>query len=151
MRVGFLPRRLALVVEPQPDESFSSWVDRMAVRNGCPSWTLVESLGLDVRGLSGDVRSLAYGVVATPEMCEGVRAATGIGAEIVRAMHLEVFSGSAVDPAGVRIGDKESVRQAETREWAQFFGSRVCPKCLAASGGAWQLWWKLGCGTCQAR
>lgn len=31
MRVGFLLRRLALVVEPQPDESFASWVDRMPV------------------------------------------------------------------------------------------------------------------------
>ncbi|MFI6740549.1 TniQ family protein [Nonomuraea sp. NPDC050451] len=29
-------------------------------------------------------------------------------------------------------------------EWAQLFGSRACPKCLAASNGAWPLWWKLG-------
>ncbi|WP_440104781.1 hypothetical protein [Streptosporangium sp. H16] len=42
MRVGFLPRRLALVVEPQPDESFSSWVDRMAVRNGEHDFTYVD-------------------------------------------------------------------------------------------------------------
>ncbi|MFG6198393.1 hypothetical protein [Nonomuraea sp. JJY05] len=47
-------------------------------------------------------------------------------------MHLEMFDGSVPDLAGVRVGDKESVRRAESREWAQFFGSRVCPKCRAA-------------------
>jgi hypothetical protein len=40
----------------------------MAVRNGCPPWTIVESLGLDVRAVSGDVRLLAYGIVAPLEM-----------------------------------------------------------------------------------
>ncbi|MBF8188781.1 TniQ family protein [Nonomuraea sp. K274] len=142
MTVG-LPRRLALVVEPQPGESFASWVDRMAVRNGCPLWMMAEALGLDVRA-SGEVRSLAYGVVVTPETCRAIWAATGVSAEVVRGMHLEVFDGSAVELAGVRVGDKDSVRLAEGREWVQFFGSRACPRCLAASGGAWPVWWKLG-------
>src|SRR5262245_35817636 len=144
MTVG-LPRRrrLALVVEPQPGESFASWADRMAVRNGCPVWMIAEALGLDVRA-SSDVRSLAYGVVVTSETCRAIRAATGVSAEVVRGMHLEVFDGAAVDLAGVRVGEKDSVRLAEGREWVQFFGSRACPKCLAASGGAWPVWWKLG-------
>ncbi|MER6174263.1 TniQ family protein [Streptosporangium sp. NPDC001681] len=133
------------MVEPQPDESFVSWVDRLAVRNGCPPWTIVESLGLDERAEAGDIRSLVYGIVATLEMCQAIRAATGVGAEIVR----DIFNGSAVDLAGVRVGDKESVRRVEAREWVQFFGSRACPQCLAASGGAWQVWWKLGwAGVC---
>ncbi|TMR87887.1 TniQ family protein [Nonomuraea basaltis] len=138
------PRRLALVVAPVPGESFASWVDRLAVRNGCPPWAIVEALGLDVCGTSGDVRTLAYGIVATAEMCEAVEAATGVGAEIVQAMHLEVFNGTAVDLTGVRVGDKESVRRSAAREWAQFFGGRACPECVAVSGGAWQVWWKLG-------
>ncbi|MFI6791755.1 hypothetical protein ACIBG4_30945 [Nonomuraea sp. NPDC050383] len=71
---------MALVVEPQQDESFASRVDRMAVGNGCPPWTIVEWLGLDVRATSGDVRSLAYGIVAAPEMCQVIRAAAGVGA-----------------------------------------------------------------------
>ncbi|MBB3733866.1 hypothetical protein FHR33_009819 [Nonomuraea dietziae] len=58
-------------------------------------------------------------------------------------MHLEVFDGSVLDLAGVRVGDEESVRRAEGREWVRFFGSRVCPTCLAASGGVWLTWWKL--------
>jgi hypothetical protein len=142
MTVG-LPRRLALVAEPRPGESFASWVDRMAVRNGCPPWTMAEALGLDV-GASSDVRSLAYGILATPETCRAIEAATGVSAETVRGMHLEVFDGSAVDLAGIRRGDRESVRRAEGREWVQFFGSRACPKCLATSDGAWPVWWKLG-------
>ncbi|MFF4621958.1 TniQ family protein [Nonomuraea jabiensis] len=136
------PRRLALVVAPVYGESFVSWVDRMALRNGCPPWAMVEALGLDVRA-SSDVRSLAYGVVTTPEACGAIEAATGLSSEVVRGMHLEMFDRSAVDLAGVRVGDKESVRRAETREWVQFFGSRACPKCLAASDGAWLGWWKL--------
>ena len=84
MTVG-LPRlrRLALVVEPQPGESFASWADRMAVRNGCPVWMIAEALGLDVRA-SSDVRSLAYGVVVTSETCRAIGAATGVSAEVVR-------------------------------------------------------------------
>ncbi|MEV1177017.1 TniQ family protein, partial [Nonomuraea sp. NPDC049784] len=137
------PRRLALVVAPAYGESFASWVDRMALRNGCPPRAMVEALGLDVRAAS-DVRSLAYGVVTTPETRRAIEAATGVSSEVVRGMHLEVFDGSAVDLTGVRVGEKDSVRLAEGREWEQFFGSRACPKCLAASGGAWPLWWKLG-------
>lgn len=124
-------------------QSFKSWVDRMALRNGSPPWTITEASGLDVRA-SSDVRSLAYGVVTTPEACRAIAAATGLSSEIVRGMHLEMFDGSAVDLASVRVGDKESVRRAETREWAQLFGSRACPTCLAASGGVWLAWWKLG-------
>lgn len=67
MRVGFLLRRLALVVEPQPDESFASWVDRMPVVDNR------RVTGAQCAGLSGDVRPLAYGVVATTEMCEAIR------------------------------------------------------------------------------
>ncbi|MEV1002684.1 TniQ family protein [Nonomuraea sp. NPDC050202] len=137
------PRRLALVVAPASGESFASWVDRMALRNGCPAWTTVEALGLDIRG-SGDVRSLAYGIVTTPETRRAIEAATGVSSEVVRGMHLEVFDGSVLVLAGVRVGDKESVRRAEGREWVQFFGSRACPTCLAASNGAWSAWWKLG-------
>jgi hypothetical protein len=105
---------------------------------------MVESLGVDLRSVSGDVRSLAYGIVATAEVCEAVSAATGVGAEVVRDMHLGVFNGSALGLAGVRVGDKESVCRAEVREWVRFFGSRACPQCLATSGGVWPVWWKLG-------
>ncbi|MFB9630284.1 TniQ family protein [Nonomuraea helvata] len=128
---------------PAFGESFASWVDRMALRNGCPLWAMVEALGLDVHAAS-DVRSLANGVVTKPETRRAVEAATGVSSETVRGMHLEVFDGSVLDLAGVRVGDEESVRRAEGREWVQFFGSRVCPACLAASGGVRPVWWKLG-------
>ncbi|MGP4102425.1 TniQ family protein [Nonomuraea sp. KM90] len=127
---------------PAYGESFASWVDRMALRNGRPPWTMAEALGLDVHA-SSDVRSLAYGVVATPKTYRAIEAATGVSSETVRGMHLEMFDGSVLDLAGVRVGDKESVRRAESREWAQFFGSLACPTCLAASEGAWLVWWKL--------
>jgi hypothetical protein len=107
----------------------------LAVRNGCPPWAIVDALGLDVRGTSGDVRTLAYGIVATAEMCEAVEAATGVGAEIVQAMHLDVFNGTAVDLAGVRVGDKEPVRRSAARESVQFFGGRACPECVAVCRG----------------
>ncbi|MEU6721178.1 TniQ family protein [Nonomuraea sp. NPDC046802] len=142
--VGVWPRWLALVVAPASGESFaSSVVDRMALRNGCPPWAMVEALGLGVAA-SSDVRSLAYGVVTTPETCTAIEATTGVSSEVVHGMHLEAFDGSVLDLTGVRVGDKESVRRAESREWVQFFGSRACPTCLADSGGVWLAWWKLG-------
>jgi len=60
-----LPRRLALVVAPAYGESFASWVDRMALRNGCPPWTMAEALGLDVRA-SSDVRTRELGGAVGP-------------------------------------------------------------------------------------
>ncbi|MFB4268517.1 TniQ family protein [Nonomuraea sp. GTA35] len=88
-------------------------------------------------------RRLAYGVVTMPETCRAVEAATGVYSGTAREMHLEMFDGSVLDLTGVRVGDRESVRRAEGREWVQFFASRVCPACLAASGGVWPVWWKL--------
>lgn len=137
--VTVLPRRLALVVTPASGESFASRVDRMALRNGCPPWTINEALGLDAR-TSGDVRSLAYGVVTTPETCRAIEAAIGVSPKVVLGMHLEMSDGSAVDLSGVHVGGKKSVRRTESREWAQLFCSRARPKSLTASNGAWLGW-----------
>ncbi|MEV0143474.1 MULTISPECIES: TniQ family protein [unclassified Nonomuraea] len=73
------------MVAPAYGESFASWVDRMALRNGCPSWTMVEASGLDVPA-SSEVRSLAYGIVATPKTYRAIEAATGLSFRSLQAM-----------------------------------------------------------------
>jgi hypothetical protein len=99
--VGASPRRLALVVEKQPNESFASWVDRLAVRNGCPPWTMAVSLGLDIRAALADVRALAYGAVVTSEMCEATRGATGVAPRAceICTFHLGQNDRAALRPA----------------------------------------------------
>ncbi|MFI7707838.1 TniQ family protein [Nonomuraea sp. NPDC049480] len=120
-----------MVAEPQPGESFASWSDRMAVRNGCPPSMIAEALGLDVRA-SSEVRSLAYGVVVTPETCKAIGAATGVSSEIVRGMHLEMFDGSAVDLAGVRVGVR-----------SQSAGQRAVSGCSSSVAGHARSAWRL--------
>jgi hypothetical protein len=141
------PRRLALVVEPGDGESLHSWVDRMAARNRCPPGVMVGLLELpmgerELRWPGG--RPLAFGIVSTPAGRAGIEAATGVGADAVRAMHLEAFDGSALCLGDLVVGDRVAAARIAVREWALFSGTRACPVCLSESGGVWLTWWKLG-------
>lgn len=142
------PRRLALVVAPGEGESLRSWLDRMAVRNRCSAGVMAGLLALPMGGRDlsrPSIRPLAFGIVSTPVGRAAIEAATGVGAEVVRAMHLEAFDGTALDLRDVVVGDEVGVGRVAMREWALFYATRACPPCLSESGGVWLTWWKLGC------
>ncbi|MFI5700877.1 TniQ family protein [Streptomyces xanthochromogenes] len=138
------PRRLALVTAPFADESFGSWIDRMARANRCPSAEIADMMGLRLRGASSDVRPPVFGVRSDPAVRQKVYAATGIPEALVDGMHLSSFEGGPLNVDAV-LSAGNAHRPSAGREWAEVHGSRACPRCLLTSGGVWQLWWKLSC------
>ncbi|MDQ0831377.1 hypothetical protein QF032_003221 [Streptomyces achromogenes] len=138
------PRRLALVTAPRAGETFASWVDRMARANRCPPAEVADLMGLRLRGTSADVRPPVLGVRCDETVRQAVYAATGVPGGLVDGMHLSVFEGGPLSVAAVLSAGKAH-RPSAGREWVEVYGSRACPCCLLASGGVWQLWWKLSC------
>ena len=66
-----------------------------------------------------------------------ISATTGLAPGHVRAMTLSRYAGIAV---GI---DSDTGRFAPTTPWGRVHGSRFCPHCLRATGGAWKLHWRL--------
>lgn len=140
---GGLPRRLGLVVPPEPGESLASWIDRLGRDLRRPPGLVADDLGLRV--VQGAVRrplSLLFGITATDEQREAVLAASGVGGGALDAMHLSVYDGTVLDLSDLA-EDKVSAQRVWFREWALFTTSRACPACLVESGGVWLLWWRL--------
>jgi hypothetical protein len=138
-----LPRRLGLVVAPEPGESLVSWIDRLGRDMRRPPGLVADDLGLRV--VAGAVQrplSLLFGISVTDEQRAAVRAATGVSVEALEAMHLSAYDGTVLDLSDLA-EDKASVQRVWFREWAMFTTSRACPACLAESGGVWMLWWRL--------
>jgi hypothetical protein len=83
-----------------------------------------------------------YGILMSSGDLEAVRSATGVAPDALRAMLLSAYDGTVLDLSS--LGHGPAGGQVSVREWGLFRGSRCCPDCVAASGGAWQLWWRLG-------
>ena len=66
-----------------------------------------------------------------------INATTGLAPEHVRAMTLSRYADIAV---GI---DSGTGRFTPTTPWGRVHGSRFCPHCLRATGGAWKLQWRL--------
>lgn len=132
-----------MLVDPlDAGESFGSWLDRIARLNGCPPGVMVELLGLPVRPAAFRDR-VGYGVVIDDATCEAVEAASGLTKAEIRMAHLVAYDGTALHLGGLGFEDVAAFETAARREWADFYGTRACPRCLAESGGVWRLWWKL--------
>ena len=107
-----------------------------------PGW-VVRELGIELLpGWSGLVIPLNYGISMSRGDMEAVHSATGVVPDAVSAMLLSVYDGTVLDLAALR--RSRSGGQVNMRSWGLFRGSRCCPDCVAASAGAWQLWWRLG-------
>lgn len=114
----------------------------MARANRCPPAEIANLMGLRLRGASSDIRPPVFGVEPDEAVRQSVHAATGVPGALVDGMHLSVFEGGPLSVAAVLSAGKAH-RPPAGREWAAVYGSRACPRCLLASGGVWQLWWKL--------
>ncbi|MBN1173176.1 MAG: TniQ family protein [Micromonosporaceae bacterium] len=136
------PRRLALVVAPQPGESFASWIDRMATDMALPPGRVADAIGVSNAARATDGRPLLFGVALSALERTAIHAATGVAPATLDAMQLAAYDGTVLD-----LHDLAAVgwaRKARSRQWALFGHSRACPQCLAESGGVWPLWWRLG-------
>lgn len=141
--ISTLPRRLEIGVVPGSGESFPSWVDRMAVRMRTGPGRVIRELGVKLLpGGASVVLPANYGISMSSEDLKAVQSATGVAPDALGAMLLSMYDGTVLDLSS--LGHGPAGGQVSVREWALFRGSRCCPDCVAASGGVWQVWWRLG-------
>lgn len=129
-------RTLPIRVEPVAAESIQSWLRMLAYRNDV-TWTqILSAVGLHHR--RGDGRRTRWSQRLHSHEVIAVALATGVEPAVLQAMTLSVFEGIGVTtgrrPARPDYGALHGLRSR----------ARYCPRCLADSGGRWQLRWHLG-------
>ena len=127
-------RTFPLRTAPRPGESLDSWLEAAAVRLRVTMAELYEAMGF-----ASPHSELWRHIVLRPTDTElaAISATTGLAPGQVRAMTLSRYAGIAV---GI---DSDTGRFAPTTPWGRVHGSRFCPHCLRATGGAWKLQWRL--------
>jgi len=123
--------RLPYVVTPLPGEALDSWIDYYARQLVTTPQDLLTHLGIP----SAQPERMV--VVLDRQETAALAMRTGVPASKLRAMTLE-----ALDTVAVTI--RHPTRGlASPPTWRRHRGSRYCPRCLAESGGRWQLAWRL--------
>lgn len=138
-------RTLPIRPEPHPDESFSSYVDRLAASCNVRLLTLLARTGVIDQDHSAKSSLMAgYGVSLSPQKLRAFSRAARLPEERVSEMLMTSYKGLACDFRNIGdLSDSLAVRIAARSNWAYFVGSHACPSCLKESGGAWKLAWKL--------
>ncbi|QZY47080.1 TniQ family protein [Mycolicibacterium austroafricanum] len=127
-------RALPLATAPLPGEALDSWLEATAVRHGIALKDLYQHLGLDV---PKDLRQAVSAIAVTDDTAHRISAATGVTPAQVHAMTLACYL-----PA-VTVHPDTSPAFTAITPGHHGNGWRFCPHCLAASGGAWLLRWRL--------
>lgn len=138
-------RTLPIRPDPVPEESFASYLDRIAAHCDIRLLTVLARTGVidQDRGAKSSLMA-GYGMHLPPERLRIFSRVTRLPEEIVADMLLTKFNGLTED-----FGDTSNlsggldVRRAARGRWAYFIGSHACPSCLKESGGVWKLVWKL--------
>lgn len=128
-------RTLPIRIVPIEGEAIDSWLEAIAQRSHTAFGDLLTAIGLSPYNGMG---TTAWIVRLNPDEAESISTATGITTDALEAMTLHHYSDRAV-----RI--KPEVRMlSRAFPWGRARGSRFCPACLDATGGRWQLRWRLG-------
>jgi TniQ len=126
------PRTLPIRVAPLPGEALESWLGTLAQRLNTPWGDLLTAIAPATKPASLRRRNLTAYLQA--EESAAIAAATGVWQATVESLTLSRYDGRlvAIDRSTGRL------RSAWTP-----VRSRFCPRCLHASGGRWQLAWRL--------
>ena len=137
MRPG---RTLPLRLAPLPGEALDSWLDALAHRLKVPLTDLCRGLGLPGGPHSvlraSDIPANRV-VLLRDHEAQAISAAAGVPVPVLYAMTMARYDGCAImiDNASRRVGIRTL--------WGRGRGSRYCPGCLTATGGRWQVRWRL--------
>jgi len=134
-----LPRTLPIRLPPLPGEALDSWLEAIAHRLAVPLNDLMWAIGLPggAHRRSNRPGSTDRAIALLPAEAAAIASATGLDEASVHATTLASYDQRAVllDPV---------TRLVKVRTlWGRGQGSRYCPACLAATGGRWQLRWRL--------
>jgi molybdenum-dependent DNA-binding transcriptional regulator ModE len=133
------PRTLPIRLGPLPGEALDSWLEAIAHRLAVPLNDLMWAIGLTggAHRRSNRPGSTDRTIALPPADARAIAVATGLNEPSVHATTLARYDQRAVllDPV---------TRLVKVRTlWGRGQGSRYCPDCLAATGGRWQLRWRL--------
>lgn len=132
-----------LRLEPGPDETWNSYLTRVAATNACTLAELADHL--DLRGPRGRWPGY-YGVTIAPEVSRRVAPRLGLTVAAVKRMHLAAYDQHAFDLGGLTgsgQGGLGATRATVHAAWTWLAGSTYCPVCLADTGGTWRLTWRI--------
>lgn len=129
-----MPRRtLPVGLVPQPGEVLESWLGTFAMRQNATFGDFLLDVSSSTDGV--DLRHAGLSVYLTEQELAAISVSTGQEPELVHAMTLASFDGhlASFDTSAGRL------------RWSPWDRSRTrfCPTCLNASGGRWQLRWRL--------
>lgn len=134
-------RTLPIRLPPLPGEALDSWLEATARRMDTALGDVLLHLGFPVRHQPGNqFRGIPadWTIVLDEQRTNAVAHATGTSLETIAALTLAHYDGRALHmSAGGRAVSRHVL-------WGRGGGSRFCPECLLASGGRWQLSWRLG-------
>lgn len=128
-------RTLPIRIAPIGGEAIDSWLEAIAHRTHTSFSELLTAVGLSpFSGMS----TPSWVVCLNTDEAATTGAATGIDPDVLRTMTLHHYSDRAVS---IKPDDRMLSR---VFPWGPGRGSRFCPACLDATGGRWQLSWRLG-------
>jgi hypothetical protein len=128
-------RTLPIRIVPIEGEAIDSWLEAIAHRTHTEFGDLLCAVGLSPYNAVGITPWI---VRLDPDEAESITAATGIAPNALEGMTLQHYTGRAVR---IKSDDRMLSRAFP---WGRGRGSRFCPACLDATGGRWQLRWRLG-------
>ncbi len=134
-------------MRPEPDESFASFMDRLASRNLVPLLAMLAHLGLVERAHFLTLPS-GYGMALPDLLVARIACAIDRNPEEIARTLVARYDGAAIDFADVDPAQPGSIRRACAREWVYGAGSHFCPACLAEKpvwNVAWKLPWSFAC------
>lgn len=128
-------RTLPIRIVPIEGEAIDSWLEAIAHRTHTAFGDLLTAVGLSPCNATG---ASDWIVRLNPNEAQTISIATGISPDVLETMTLQHYSGRAV-----RV-KPDSRMLSRAFPWGRGRGSRFCPGCLDATGGRWQLSWRLG-------
>lgn len=128
-------RKLPIRIAPIAGEALDSWLERVAHRTHAAFGDVLAAVGLDSHRPHS---TSSWLLRLSADEAQRVSAATGVAIDVLETMTLTHFSERAL-----RIND-DARALSRTFPWGRGSGSRFCPMCLKATGGGWQLTWRLG-------
>ena len=134
---GEAARSLPLRLQPLSGEALDSWLESLAHRHHTRWSDMLAAVGLQQNLLRRDHAN--WLVKLTESELDTVAITTGVHPVGLQSMTLSRFAGALDVDQTTR-----HVTRSSPAGWRAVSRSRFCPRCLALTGGRWQLAWRLG-------